>query len=82
MIPNDLESFISENNLQQHYGLPEYYSQDGLTRIVIIGESARMDIKTKKNWSNFKSMIVFGKTKRTFRVHGKDTRKKRVHFKR
>lgn len=80
MIPKDLESFLSENNLQQRFGLPEYYSPDESCRVVIIGESARMDVRIKKNWSTFRTLHIFGPSKRNFRVHSKPTFKKRVHF--
>jgi hypothetical protein len=73
----ELKLFISENNLQQRFGLPEYYSEDRSVRLVIIGKSARLDKRIKKNWSTFKSIVVFGPAKRNFRVHAKDTFKKR-----
>lgn len=79
MIPKELESFIADNNLQQRFGLPEYYSPDGSTRLVIIGKSARLDKRIKKNWSTFKTIVVFGPAKRNFRVHTKDTFRKRGH---
>ena len=77
MIPKELESFIADNNLQQRFGLPEYYTEDGSVRLVIIGKSARLDKRIKKNWSTFKTITILGTTKRTFRVHNKDTFRKR-----
>lgn len=68
MIPKDLESFIAENNLQQRFGLPEYYSPDGKFRVVIIGKTARLDKRKKPNWSMYKTMVIFGPAKRHFRV--------------
>lgn len=61
-----MEKFIEANSLEKRRGLDEWYSVDGKSRLVKVGERYRMDVKIK-NWSAFHSYYVVGPRVREFK---------------
>ena len=61
-----IDTFIKANGLLKRLGYDEWYSKDGGTRLVKVGERYRMDIR-RNNWSTFHSYYVIGPRTREFR---------------
>ena len=58
--------FIAANGLVKRRGLDEWYSPDGKSRLVKVGNRYRLDVKIK-NWSAFHSDYVVGHREREFK---------------
>lgn len=61
-----MDKFIEQNGLIKRQGLNEWYSVDGQTRLVKLGDRYRLDVKIK-NWSAFKSDYIVGHREREFK---------------
>ena len=61
-----MEKFITGNGLVKRIGLDEWYSPDGRSRLVKVGERYRLDVK-RSNWSTFRSYYVVGTRQREFK---------------
>lgn len=61
-----MNKFIKANNLIKRIGYDEWYTQDGKSRLVKIGDRFRMDVR-RHNWSTFHSYYVLGPREREFK---------------
>ena len=61
-----MDDFITENGLIKSIGLDEWYSPNGKSRLVKIGNRYRFDVKIK-NWSTFHSDYIVGPKDRFFK---------------
>jgi hypothetical protein len=75
-----VENFIKQNGLVKRLGLDEWYSADGMTRLVKIGDRYRLDVrdihllskKSMAKWATFRSDYIVGHREREFKsVAGK-----------
>jgi hypothetical protein len=64
-----MENFIKQNGMVKRNGLDEWYSPDGKTRVVRLGDRWRLDVKIKyrTNWSAFHSDYIVGHRDRHFK---------------
>ncbi len=62
-----MENFISKNRLIKRIGFDEWYSPDGKSRLVKVGDRYRMDTMLK-NWSTFRTDYIVGHRDREFRI--------------
>jgi hypothetical protein len=58
--------FIEANGLVKRIGFDEWYTADGKTRLVKIGDRYRLDV-CRHNWSTFHSYYILGPREREFK---------------
>jgi hypothetical protein len=70
-----MENFIKQNGLVKRNGLDEWYSVDGKSRLVKLGNRYRLDVqdsgllskKSESKWSTFRSDYIVGHREREFK---------------
>jgi hypothetical protein len=61
-----MNKFIKSNDLVKRIGFDEWYTRDGKSRVVKIGDRYRLDVR-RHNWSIFNSYYILGPREREFK---------------